>query len=259
MSLIYLRRRGITSTDENVGIATLLYTTDGGASYKPVPTARFSAYYNLGETPAEIAIPQNVKMVAGKATAKSWAESPADAKVSWFCEGDDAVAADKNGFPSKTCSTHLQMLVYFPQCVNPSTLETAYKSRSYGTSNWCPSGSKSMPQLRFSIRYDLRDVLPNGWSGTAPIRLASGAAWTGHGDFINGWKTDAAQNMVATTAEKQHFAAVNGALGKDGDDANCTPKDAEPGKGSNEKGYKPVAKRAVDAWGWVSGSRFFRK
>lgn len=165
------------------GVPSLLYTTDNGNTYDYVPVMRFSAYYNLGETQAEIAIPQDLKMVAGSAAATTADGSPADAKVEWFCEGDDASSADENGFPSTTCSTHLQTLLYFPQCVNEDTLETAYKSRSYGTDNWCPEGSKSMPQLRFSIRYDLRKALPDGWSGTAPIKLASGNAWSSHGDL----------------------------------------------------------------------------
>lgn len=108
-------------------------------------------YYNLGETPAEVPIPQDLKMGAGSASATTPDASPADAKVEWFCEGDSGIAADANGFPSSTCSTHLQTLLYFPQCVNVDTLKTAYKSRSYGTDNYCPEGSSSMPQLRFSM------------------------------------------------------------------------------------------------------------
>lgn len=121
-------------------------------------------------------------MVAGSATATTADESPADAQVEWFCEDDD-IDADENGFPSSTCSTHMQTLLYFPQCVNVDTLETEYKSSSYGTTNYCPEGYNSMPQLRFSIRYDLRDVLPDGWSGTAPFKLASGNAYSSHGDL----------------------------------------------------------------------------
>lgn len=216
------------------GVPTLLYTTDDGATYEPVPLSRFSAYYNLGETPAEIGIPQNVKMIAGESGATTADESPADAKVEWFCEGDSGIDLDANGFPSSTCSTHLQTLLYFPSCVNPDTLETAYKSRDYGTDNWCPEGSSSMPQLRFSIRYDLRDALSSGWSGTAPLKLACGNAWCSHGDFINGWTEEAAELMVATTNEKQEFSSVNGALGDDGTTMDCTPADAEPDQGTSD-------------------------
>ncbi|KAF1928505.1 uncharacterized protein M421DRAFT_420392 [Didymella exigua CBS 183.55] len=238
-------------------VPTFLYTADG-TTYKPVPVSRFSAYYNLGETPAEVAIPQNLKMLAGSASATTKSASPADAQVSWFCEGDAASALDSNGFPSKTCSTHLQTLLLFPQCVNEATLETAYKSASYGTTNRCPTGMKRMAQLRFSIRYDLRKALPNGWSGTFPGKLACGSAWCSHGDFINGWPTDAATNMIAATAEKSHFAAVEGKLGKHGETPTCKQADAEPDKGTSDyaKSVSMMSKREIAALGWVSRTRF---
>lgn len=241
----------------DIGVPTLVYTADDGATYEPVPVMRFSAYYNLGETPAEVAIPQDLMMKAGDSSATTADTSPADAKVEWFCEGDDDVAADENGFPSETCGTHLQTLLYFPSCVNVDTLEVAYKSESYGTDNYCPDGSSSMAQLRFSIRYDLRDVLPDGWSGTAPIKLASGNAWSSHGDFINGWTEEAAENMIAATAEKQHYASVDGALGNDGDEPTCEATDAEPdlGTGDYAESVAQMSKRDVSAWGWLSASR----
>jgi hypothetical protein len=160
-----------------VGVPTLLYTTDSGSTWDPVPLSRFSAYYNLGETQAEVSIPQDLQMVAGDSSATTASAMPSNAKIQWFCEGDDGIDADANGFPSSTCSTHLQTLLYFPQCVNVDSLETAYKSSSYGTTNYCPKGYSSMPQLRFSIRYDLRKVLASGWSGTAPLQLACGNSY----------------------------------------------------------------------------------
>jgi hypothetical protein len=194
-------------------------------------------------------------MVAGDANAKTASQVPADAKISWACEGQ-AIKLDANGFPSSTCSTHLQQLMFFPQCVNEATLETGYKNRSHGTPNWCPRGMKSMPQLRFSIRYDLRKVLPKGWSGTAPVKLSCGPAWCSHGDFINGWTVEAAKNMVATTKEKQHFFAVQGGGAK----SNCKPVDREPTKGTSDyvKSVAMMGKRSVEAVGWASRSRFAR-
>lgn len=241
-------------------VPTVLYTTDSGKTYKNVPVARFSAYYNLGETQAEVAIPQDLQMVAGKATATAQSAMDANAKSEWFCEGGPSSALDANGFPSKTCSTHLQQLLFFPQCVNTATLETGYKSTTYGTTNRCPTGMKSMPQLRFSIRYDLRKALPNGWSGTAPVKLACGSAWCSHGDFINGWTKEAATNMIATTAEKQHFSAVNGALGQYNAGSTCKSADADPSHGTSDyaASVAAMAKRSVGAWGWETRSRLAR-
>jgi len=206
---------------------TVLSTADGGKTYAPVPVARFSAYYNLGETPAEVAIPQDLQMVAGDASAVTKDKMIASAQSEWFCENDPASPLDVNGFPSKSCSAHLQQLLYFPQCVNEKTLETGYKDRRGGA---CPAGMKSMPQLRFSIRYDLRKALPKGWTGTAPVKLACGPAWCSHGDFINGWTPESATNMIATTKEKQKFALVTGKAQK----KDCTPKDADPKNGVSD-------------------------
>ncbi|KAF5005417.1 hypothetical protein FDECE_8138 [Fusarium decemcellulare] len=240
-------------------VPTPLYTADG-TNYEPIPVSRFSAYYNLGETEAEVPIPQDLQMVAGEATAQTQAEMIADAKAEWFCEGGGGGETDANGFPSETCGTHLQQLLYFPQCVNTETLETGYKSRDHGTANWCPEGMKSMPQLRFSIRYDLRKVLPNGWSGGAPVKLACGPAWCSHGDFINGWTEEAAQNMLATTLEKQKFSEVNGALGGFKDGPTCEATDADPSNGTSDynESVSLMSKRDVSAWGWQSKSRFTR-
>ncbi|CAJ2509784.1 Uu.00g056840.m01.CDS01 [Anthostomella pinea] len=246
-------------------VPTALYTTDSGSTWTPVPVMRFSAYYNLGESPAEVAIPQNVKMLAGAANATTAADMPPNAGIEWFCEGDDGIAADANGFPSSTCSTHLQTLLYFPECVNTDSLETAYKSTDYGTTNRCPEGMSSMPQLRFSIRYDLRSVLADGWSGTAPLRLSCGNAFCSHGDFINGWTPTGAQNMVATTSEKEHFLAVNGDRGNAGDLSTCTQTDADPTHGTSDfaesvalMSSSSSSKRSVPAVGWTSRNRLAR-
>lgn len=180
---------------KNKGVPTLLYTTDSGSTYNPVPVGRFTAYYNLGVSPAEVAIPQDLKMTAGLAMAQTSDAMDADAGVEWFCEGDDAPAGeDPAAFPTSTCSTYLQTLVYFPDCVDEATLAVNYTSRDYGTDNWCPEGMKTMPQLRFSIRYDVNSVLPGGWSGDAPLILSSGTSFSSHGDFINGWLPEAATN-----------------------------------------------------------------
>ncbi|KAH7120314.1 hypothetical protein B0J13DRAFT_512892 [Dactylonectria estremocensis] len=240
-------------------VPTLLYTTDSGSTYEPVPMFRFSAYYNLGETPAEVAIPQNLKMLAGDASNQVASGLAAAAKIEWFCEGD-SVETDDTGFPVSTCSTHLQTILFFPQCVNTATLEVAYKDRSYGTTNWCPEGMQSMPQLRFSIRYDLRKALPNGWSGGAPLKLACGNAYCSHGDFINGWTEEAAENMVATTELKYDFLAVDGALGSNGEQPSCTPTDSEPTLGTSDyaESVSLMSKRAVTAAGWSSRNRLAR-
>lgn len=180
----------------------------------------------------------------------------ADAKVEWFCEGDDAAPADKDAaaFPTSTCSTYLQTLVYFPNCVNEAALNTSYTSSAHGTANACPADMRLMPQLRFSIRYDVNSVLPDGWAGEAPLVLSSGTSFSAHGDFINGWLPDAATNsefasymiwramgadsglVIATTDEKYTFSGVSGPNGDDGAGSVCTTTatDADPDNGTSD-------------------------
>lgn len=186
---------------------TLLYTTDSGSTYNPVPVGRFTAYYNLGVSPAEVAIPQDLMMKAGLAGAQTSDAMDANAGVEWFCENDDAPAdKDPAAFPADTkCSTYLQTLVYFPNCVDEDTLAVNYTSRDYGTDNWCPEGMSTMPQLRFSIRYDVNSVLPDGWEGDAPLILASGTSFSSHGDFINGWLPEAATNSEYRTLSEHPY------------------------------------------------------
>jgi len=120
---------------------------------------------------------------------------------------------------------------------------------------------KAMPQLRFSIRYDLRKSLPNGWSGTAPIQLASGTAYSSHGDFINGWTEDGGKGLVDATAEKQKYISVNGDLGKDGDKMACKATDADPanGTGNFAESVMTMWMRSVSVVGWTSRSRMMRR
>lgn len=210
---------------------TVLYKN--GNDWEPVPVMRFSAYYGLGDWPAEIPFPENLKMLAGNTSATNANETPPEAHSEWFCENGPESALGSNGFPTETCSTHLQQLLYFPNCVNTDTLETAYKDGEPGSYHDCPSGMQAMPQLRFSIRYDLREVLPNGWSGTAPLQLACGNAYCSHGDFINGWATDAGQALVDAMTSKDEFIGVDGPLGSSGDTMGCEPTDADPNHGQS--------------------------
>jgi uncharacterized alpha/beta hydrolase family protein len=102
---------------------------------------------------------------------------------------------------------------------------------------------KAMPQLRFSIRYDLRSVLPNGWT------------------------EEGGKGLVAATAQKQKYISVNGDLGKDGDKPTCKATDADPKNGTGDYAQSVAAmnyaalhklKREVPAIGWTSRSRMAR-
>jgi len=115
-------------------------------------------------------------MVAGNASAKS--QSDIDEKVSmitWWCDGNGPEDRDKRpraALPLSTCTAHLQAILRFPDCVNPSKVtEYTYAALHGGK---CPAGMKRMPSLRFSVRYNTRSAIPGGWKGVPPIRLACG-------------------------------------------------------------------------------------
>lgn len=200
---------------------------------------RFSTYYE-NVLYAEIPFPQDFAAIAGNAGATSQVDVDSDNNLmSWWCENDPAEEGkDGAKFPSKTCSTHLQTILRFPDCVNPSNLTAyAYSSGSYGNDNYCPTGMKRIPQLRFSVRYDLRKIIPDGWSGTAPLQLACGEVGDGycfHGDFINGWFEDAAQNMMTVAADKREFSRVDGEHGTGAVESSCKPEDADPNHGTSD-------------------------
>ncbi|KAH6871213.1 hypothetical protein B0T10DRAFT_466813 [Thelonectria olida] len=219
-------------------VPTLYLRNSSGT--QPILVNRFSAYYVSIEN-AEIAIPQDFKTVAGNVSAVDQSGVDTLTGVQWFCEGDATEDKDLAAFPTTTCSTHLQTLLLFHDCVNPDTLDSAYS----GTQNWrdgfkpanrCPSGMKRIPQLRFSIRYDLRSILPEGWSGQPPFELACGSSYCSHGDFINGWLPEAAENMLLAN-DKREFAGVDGPAGAYNAGSVCgaeNAQDADPEHGTSD-------------------------
>lgn len=214
---------------------------------------RFSAYYEQ-IADAEIAIPDDLKIISGNATGKTQADVDASgSKAQWFCEGD-AAPANKipAAFPETTCSTHLQHLLYFHDCVNPDNLEEhSYSGRNnLPNVNRCPTGQKRIPQLRFSIRYDLRKTVAAGWSGAPPLSLACGNSFCSHGDFINGWDAEALQNMLLATG-KRDFLFIPGSLQTDGGAvATCKATDADPQGGTSDylKSLAAMGKKVRRTW-----------
>jgi len=212
---------------------TLLYTGGKGG---PVPIApfRFSAYYQNEES-ADAPFPENLQLLAGNSHATNQSESPEEAAISWYCEnGPDQPGKDRAAFPTTACSTHLQHLVFFPDCVDPKDptyTKATYNTPSNGTPNRCPPGHLRIPRLKLSIRYDLRSVIPKGWNGPAPLALSSGNSYSGHADFFNGWEPAAAQNMLKAVGRE--FMLVPGPRGKGDEKPTCKPKDQEPNLGTS--------------------------
>ncbi|KAH0426192.1 hypothetical protein CcaCcLH18_10520 [Colletotrichum camelliae] len=222
-----------------------LYHVEGDKR-TPIEPVAFTAYYNFDKDPAEVAIPPNFNVVAGNAQAKTVDDLIEGSDVAWLCQNQafDAGGKKNSDFPQSTCSTSLQSVLWFPDCVDTTTLKSAYSNK--GT---CGDGMKRMPQLRFSIRYDTKKAIPDGWKGAPPLELACGSSHCFHGDFINGWLEEAAQTMVTALTEKRKWQAVDGPNGKAKAGSKCKDKatDADPNNGTNDyaESVKLMAKRRV--------------
>ncbi|KAF1989333.1 hypothetical protein K402DRAFT_401988 [Aulographum hederae CBS 113979] len=208
-------------------IPTLFHVA--GTARHPITPALFSVYYENNEL-AEIPIPNNYRAVIGNPNAKSQADVPAGSGAKWFCEGDIKVEySQSTAFPPRTCKGYMQTLLYFHDCVNPTTLKSAYSSPTFGTRNRCPADMKRMPRLRFSVRYDLRRTIPGGWTGVPPLELACGSSFCAHGDFMMGWTEDAAMNMLKATGQR----TLKNVAGSKPPTA-CKPADRDPMGGTSD-------------------------
>jgi hypothetical protein len=223
----------VNPNDFSVYWVPTLYHVDGSTRTAIAPK-RFTAYYNFEKTQAEVAIPQDFKVLAGNTGATSAADVISGSDITWLCMGKDFDEGGKDNaqWPQATCSDSdniLQAVVWFPDCVDTSTLESAYSSGGK-----CSGSMKMMPQLRFSIRYDVSSI--GSWSGDPPLELACGTSYCMHGDFINGWLPEAAENMVTALTEERHLQAVNGPNGeyRDGTICKTTATDADPDNGTND-------------------------
>jgi hypothetical protein len=196
----------------------------------------FSTYYeNIGS--AQIPYPKDFFVVAGNATAKTQTDINERANgITWWCENgpEDRQNRPRAALPRVTCSTHIQAILRFPDCVNTANI----KEYTYAASNGgkCPANMKRVPQLRFSVRYDVRKLMPQGWNGPPPLKLACGEIGEGycfHGDFINGWFDDAAQNLMKATSGRQ-WMRIDGERGQGKAGSTCKPKDADPENGTSD-------------------------
>ncbi|GAB1315371.1 Short-chain dehydrogenase [Madurella fahalii] len=227
---------GENPNDLSVYWIPTLYYVRGPNDYVEVNPGMFSTYYeNIDK--AEIPYPQDFFAVAGNASAKS--QNDVDERttgITWWCENGPEDRQNRNRalMPQVTCSGNIQVILRFPDCVNTADI----KDYTYAAANGgrCPSNMKRIPQLRFSVRYNVRSLIPQGWRGTPPLKLACGEVGEGycfHGDFINGWFDDAQQNLLKATS-RNTWMRIDGARGQGKAGSQCTPKDAEPENGTSD-------------------------
>jgi hypothetical protein len=234
----------VNPNDLSVYWIPTLYHVEG-TTRTPIEPVSFFAYYNFDRDPAEVPIPPNFSALAGNTEAKTKADLIQGSDVTWLCQSQafDAGGKAHSDFPQKTCSTSLQAVLWFPDCVDSTTLKSAYSKQTGGK---CPAGMKTMPQLRFSIRYDTKKAVPNGWDGAPPLELSCGGSHCFHGDFINGWLEESAKTMVTALTSKRSWQAVDGPNGKAKAGTICKTKatDADPEHGTSD--YAESVKVAVN-------------
>jgi hypothetical protein len=166
---------GENPNDLSVYWAPTLYYVNGD-NYTEIYPSTFKTYYEQIHH-AEIPFPKDLYMVAGNATATSQKDiNEKTTMITWWCDGngpEDRNSRPRAAFPRTTCSAHMQAILAFPDCVNPNKL-TEYTYAASSPGGRCPAGMKRLPRLRFSVRYNTRAAVPQGWRGVPPFKLACG-------------------------------------------------------------------------------------
>jgi hypothetical protein len=154
-----------------------------------VPPAAATIYYRRGTFARVRTFPNNLRMIAGDATATT----PQDFRVVfWNCGGGEG------GSPSATVPTcadtrgsALRLHVRFPNCWDGRRLDSPdHKSHmAYAVRGRCPSSHPvGVPAITVLFRYP--SLGGDGFS------LASGGQLSGHADFLNAWKPGALKKLV---------------------------------------------------------------
>ncbi len=155
----------------------------------PVFPVAATIYYRRGTLAQVSPFPNNLRMIAGDASATS----PQRMRVTfWSCGVNSGIARSK-AVPTcpDTRGSMLRLHIRFPECWNGRQLDSAdHKSHmAYATRSGCPSTHPvEVPQITQIYRYPSR--------GGEGFSLASGGVYSAHADFVNAWKPGALRKLV---------------------------------------------------------------
>lgn len=155
----------------------------------PVLPQGATIYYRRGTLAPVSAFPNDLRMIAGDATATS----PQSMRVTFWSCGPASGIARSETVPTcpDTRGSFLRLHIRFPECWDGRRLDSAdHKSHmAYAVRNACPSTHPvEVPQITQIYRYPTR--------GGEGFSLASGNQLSAHADFVNAWKPGALRKLV---------------------------------------------------------------
>jgi hypothetical protein len=155
----------------------------------PVLPQGATIYYRRGTFAPVKTFPNNLRMIAGDATATS----PQSMRVTFWSCGVAGGLPPSSTVPTcpETRGSYLRLHIRFPGCWDGRQLDSAdHKSHmAYATGRRCPSTHPiPVPAITQIYRYPTR--------GGEGFSLASGGQFSAHADFVNAWKPAALQTLV---------------------------------------------------------------
>ena len=155
---------------------------------RPVTPAQVTIYYTVDPRLADDVrpFPRDLRIVAGNAKET---ERVQDAPNVWSCEGAD-VNGDPGGVMCPSMSA-LELILNFPDCWDGRRVDSPdhHSHMAYSKAGACPdSHPVAVPQVQFKIRWPSL--------GGPGVSLASGNAYSAHGDFMNAWRPRALQRRI---------------------------------------------------------------
>jgi hypothetical protein len=155
----------------------------------PVFPQGATIYYRRGTLAEVSAFPNNLRIIAGDATATA----PQGMRVTFWSCGVVSGVGRSESVP--TCpdarGSFLRLHIRFPECWDGRNLDSAdHKSHmAYAMRGSCPSTHPvEVPQITQIYRYPSK--------GGEGFSLASGGQFSAHADFVNAWKPGALRKLV---------------------------------------------------------------